>query len=142
MTDHRRWCAYGSAGLLSAIGAFQLALVAGAPWGEATQGGRARTVDGVLATEGRALAGVSACALLVAAYVVLARGGIIRHARLTDDVLRRASWALVVFLALNTAANLTGRHPFERWGMSAVSATAMVLTARVARPRRLAGHAH
>jgi hypothetical protein len=43
-----RRCAKGAAALLVGVSGFQVALAAGAPWGEATQGGRAANVDGVL----------------------------------------------------------------------------------------------
>jgi hypothetical protein len=31
------------------------------------------------------------------------------------------SWTFAALFAVNTAANLTGTHPVERWGMSAAT---------------------
>jgi hypothetical protein len=68
--------AAGTAALLmAAVVAFQLALAAGLPLGEATMGGRAATVDGVLQPPFRAIAGASAVVLSLAAWVVLGRAG-------------------------------------------------------------------
>jgi hypothetical protein len=36
------------------------------------------------------------------------------------------------FLALNTLASLSGRHPLERWGMASISLAAALLVAYVA----------
>ena len=124
-----------AAGLLLAVTGFQIALVAGAPWGEATQGGRATTVDGVLATGGRVLAALSALALVAAAWVLLARAGVVAS-RVRPATLVVPAWAVVGVLALTTLGNVAGQHPFERFGMGAVSFVAMVLATMVARGPR------
>jgi hypothetical protein len=125
-----RACAQGASVLLGLVVLFQLALVFGAPWGEATQGGRADTVDGALVGGARLLAGISAAMLIAAILVVRARAGLMALGR--DGVARTGTWAVVVFLGLNTLGNLAGRHPFERWVMGAVSAVAMALVLCVA----------
>ena len=61
--------------LLITVSGFQAALAAGLPLGEATMGGRASTVDGVLQPRYRAIAVVSAIVLLLTAWIVLARAG-------------------------------------------------------------------
>ena len=38
-----------------------------------------------------------------------------------------ACWGFAVLFALNTAGNLAGRSPVERWGMGAVTAVLTVL---------------
>jgi hypothetical protein len=125
--------AWIAGGLLVAVAAFQIALAAGAPWGAATQGGRASTVDGVLTGGFRVLAAVSACLLLLGAWIVLARVGVVTAGFLGHRFVGVAVWVVVVFLAVNTLGNLAGRHPFERWVMGSVSLVAMVLAAVVAR---------
>jgi hypothetical protein len=81
------------------------------------------------------VAGVSAVVLLGAAWLLLARGGVVRS-RLHGGVVATGAWIVVVALAVNTAANLAGRHPVERWGMGTVSFVACVLAAVVAGDRR------
>lgn len=127
-----RRCARGAAALLGLVAIFQVALAAGAPWGEATQGGRARTVDGVLQGGSRAAAGVSAGLLVVAAWLVLRRAGVV-GSRAPGRVVRVAAWVVVCFLGVNMLTNLAGRHPVERYGMTLVSASTLVLAAIVAR---------
>jgi hypothetical protein len=93
-------------------------------------------VDGVLSGGARVLAGLSACVLMVAALVVLARANLITtHVR--QARLRRATWVIATLLAVNTVGNLAGTHPFERWVMGSISLIAMILTAVVARTATL-----
>jgi hypothetical protein len=131
-TDGTELAAKAAAALLGVVAAFQVALALGAPWGEATQGGRAATThDGVLTAGGRTLAAVSATVLVAAAAVVLARAGVVRT-RIRPRVLRRATWTIAAILAVNTLGNVAGHHPFERWVMGGISVIAMTLTAIVA----------
>jgi hypothetical protein len=95
--------------LLAAAAGFQVALVLGAPWGRCAYGGRSVTEDGRLPTRLRVASGGTVLVLGLAAVVVHAG----HHPVLT--------WALVGLFTLNTAANLGGTHPVERWGMSAVT---------------------
>ena len=101
---------------MAAVIAFQLALAAGLPLGEATMGGRAATVEGVLEPRYRAIALGSAVVLVLAAWIVLARAGLV-PIFLDDQALVWSTWVVAGFLALNTATNLSGRHPLERWGL-------------------------
>ena len=118
--------------LLAVAVAFQVSLALGAPFGEATMGGRARTVDGVLEPPLRLMAAASAVLLAVAAWVILARAGVIDRGPISDTVL---AWGIVVvagFMALNTLSNLSGRHPLERWGMGSITLLSAILVSYVA----------
>jgi hypothetical protein len=117
--------------LLTAVIAFQVALAAGLPLGQATMGGRASTSDGVLDPPFRLMAVGSAVVLVLAAWIVLARGGVL-PIFLDDRALDVGAWVVVGFLALNTVSNLSGRHPLERWGMASITLVAGLLIAYVA----------
>jgi len=123
--------AWGTAVLLTIASVFQVALAAGLPFGEATMGGRAPTRDGVLQGQYRALAAGSAIVLLLAAWVVLARAGML-PLFFSGQPLAWMTWAVAGFLALNTLTNLSGRHPLERWGMASIALIAGLLAAYVA----------
>ena len=118
--------------LIAAAAAFQVALALGAPLGEATMGGRAPTVNGVLTPPFRVVAVLSAITLLIGAWVVLARAGVAGAGFLGRDLLGWITWATVAFLALNTLSNLSGRHPLERWGMSSLTLVVGLLIGYVA----------
>jgi len=88
---------------------FQVALVAGAPWGHLTQGGQ-RT--GALPVANRVAAGVSAVLLVVLAAVVLVRSGVAQPAWL--DAARPWAWVVVGFSVLTVLANAATRSRAER----------------------------
>jgi hypothetical protein len=117
--------------LMAAVAAFQVALAAGLRLGEATMGGRAPTVDGVLQPRYRAIAFGSAIVLVLAAWIVLGRAGTV-SVFLDGQALVWAAWLVAGFLALNTLTNLTGRHPIERWGMASITLAAALLVGYVA----------
>jgi hypothetical protein len=123
--------AIGAGALLVVAIAFQASLALGVPLGEATMGGRATTVDGVLTAPYRLMAVASAVLLAVAALIVLARAGVISLG-LPESVLVVGAWVVVAFTVVNTLTNLSGRHPLERWGMSALTAVTAVLSGYVA----------
>ena len=123
--------AVAAAALLVIVAAFQVALAAGLPLGEATMGGRAPTVDGVLEPRYRVIAAGSAIVLLLAAWIVLARAAML-HIFLSDQALVWAARVVAGFLALNTLTNLSGRHPLERWGMASITLLAGLLVGYVA----------
>ncbi|MCB9483406.1 MAG: hypothetical protein H6675_05300 [Dehalococcoidia bacterium] len=125
--------AIGAAALLGAGVAYQLGLAAGAPYGDATLGGRAEHVDGVLATRFRVIAAVSGGVLLGFAAIVLRRVRLIRLPVLSDRAVRWATWNIGVLLMFNTLGNLAAPHALERWGMGAITLVAGVLTLGVAR---------
>jgi hypothetical protein len=123
--------AVAAAVLMAAVAAFQVALAGGLPLGEATMGGRAATVDGVLQPLFRAIALGSAAVLVLAAWIVLGRAGLV-PIFIGGQVLAWAAWVVAGFLALNTVTNLSGRHPLERWGMASVTLVAALLVGYVA----------
>ena len=123
--------AVAAAVLLAGVIAFQVALVAGLPLGEATMGGRAATVDGVLQPPYRAIAVGSAVVLVVAAWIVLGRAGMV-PIFLGGQALVWGAWVVAGFMALNTVTNLSGRHPLERWGMASITLAAAILVGYVA----------
>ena len=123
--------AMASAVLIAAVIAFQVSLAAGLPLGEATMGGRAPTIDGVLSPAYRAMALGSAVVLALAAWIVLGRAGIL-PIFVGGQALVWSAWAVAGFMALNTVTNLSGRHPLERWGMASITLVAALLSGYVA----------
>lgn len=92
--------------LAGATTLFQIALVAGAPWGTLTQGGR---VAGPLPLPGRLIALVSA--LLLLAFIYLVRGRARSH---TPARFRRLIWIVVAYCALGILANAATPSRAER----------------------------
>lgn len=123
--------AVAAAVLMASVAAFQLALAAGLPLGEATMGGRAATVGGVLQPPYRAMAFGSAVVLVLAAWVVVGRAGIL-PIFLGGQALVWGAWVVAGFMVLNTLTNLSGRHPLERWGMTSITVAAALLVGYVA----------
>ena len=117
--------------LMAGVIAFQVALAAGLPLGEATMGGRAATVGGVLQPPYRAMALGSAVVLVLGAWIVLGRAGTV-PIFLGGQALAWSAWVVAGFMALNTLTNLSGRHPLERWGMSSITLATAVLVGYVA----------
>lgn len=91
-------------GLSGVVVAFQLALVAGAPWGALTQGGR---VAGALPVGARMFALCSAALLVL--FILLVRARAAPRARY-----RRATWGVVAYCALGIIANAASPSPAER----------------------------
>ena len=118
--------AIAACGLLLVAAVFQLALGAGAPWAAAAYGGRAVRSDGRLPSRYRAASLVTVVVLLAIGWLLLLRGGVIGAAS-RNSALTAACWVLAVLFAVNTAGNLAGRHPWERWGMGALTACLTVL---------------
>lgn len=90
--------------LTSGVVLFQLALVAGAPWGALTQGGRA---PGTLPGSARAIAFVSAVLLAWFIHVIRARAG-------SPPRFRRMAWTVVAYCALGVVANAVTPSAAER----------------------------
>jgi hypothetical protein len=124
--------AIAAATLVVGVAAFQVALALGLPLGQATFGGKARTKDGVLQGVFRVLAVVQAAALLLLAWIFLARAGVVDFPLFGAAFLFWATWLILAFLVLNTLANLTAPHPVERWRMGSVTLLVAVLVATVA----------
>lgn len=111
--------------------AFQLALGVGAPWAAAAYGGRAALPNGRLPTGYRIASLVTAGVLVAIGWLLLLRGGVVGSAS-GNPALTVACWVFVGLFALNTAGNLAGRHPLERWGMGAITASVSVICALLA----------
>lgn len=124
--------AVGAAVLIWGVAAFQLALAMGLALGEATLGGRASTVEGVLTSGFRTLALLSALVLVLVAWIVLARAGVVTAGPVGARFLTWATWGLLGFLVLNTVGNLAASHPVERWVMGSVTMVTAVLVGAVA----------
>lgn len=105
--------------LLGLAFAFQAALAWGVAWGAMAYGGRAARPDGTLPVRYRVSSTLTLAFLGGAAWAV--------HA-----MLQPALWALAAIFALNTVANLSGRHLVERWGMSALTLGLAVCCATLA----------
>jgi hypothetical protein len=118
--------------LIAGVALFQVALAAGAPYGEAVFGGKAPTDAGVLNPTFRALALVQALVLVLLAGILLARAGVITTTIVSVGTLGWLTWVVVGFLVLNTAANLTAPHPIERWGMGSTTLVLSGLTLVIA----------
>lgn len=117
----------GSANLFTVLASgtlvFQLALVAGAPWGTLTQGGR---VAGALPSAARILALLSAALLGWFIYVIRARAS-------TPPRLPRAAWVVVAYCALGIVANAATPSAAERALWLPVVAIMFVTSLHVAR---------
>lgn len=122
-----------AAGLLTLVAAFQAALAGGAPWGDMSYGGRADTVGGVLPRSHRVMSAASVVLLSFAAWIVLARAGLVTSGPLGDGFLRVAVWVVFAFLVINTATNATSTNAVERFGFGAVSFVSAVACFVVAR---------
>ncbi|MEO5744124.1 MAG: hypothetical protein ABIQ53_05970 [Terracoccus sp.] len=105
--------------LLGLASAFQAALALGVPWGAMAYGGRVARTDGTLPARYRITSMLTVVFLGVAAWSV--------HAKVEP-----ALWAFAAIFAVNTMANLGGRHPVERWGMSALTLGLAALCASLA----------
>jgi hypothetical protein len=95
--------------LSAGVIAFQLALVAGAPWGHLTQGGQR---PGPLPAAQRGVAVVSALLLLAAAGVVGSRAGL-WDAR-PRPWAARGTWGVVAYLAVGVVLNALTPSAAER----------------------------
>ena len=92
--------------LAAGVVTFQLALVAGAPWGALTQGGR---YLGALPPSARAIAALSALLLLAFVGTVRAHASATRAPRFP-----RAVWVVVAYCALGVLANAVTPNAWER----------------------------
>ena len=116
------------AGLTGLVCLFQLALAAGAPWGEYAMGG---AFPGVMPPPMRVAAVVQVIVLSTVALVVLSRAGLILPAW------RRASgwliYLIVALLGISVVLNLITPSPLERLIWAPVAAMLFLSALRVAR---------
>lgn len=116
--------------LAGATSLFQVALVAGAPWGALTQGGRS---TGALPTEGRLIAAVSALLLLLFIHIVRAHAGLREPVR--PPRFPRLIWVVVAYGALGIAVNAITPSAAERAVWLPVVTLMFVTSLHVARRR-------
>lgn len=119
--------ALGVAAICTSFAGLQIALAAGAPFGEHVWGG---SQPRVLSGDMRIVAGGAALVLIGMATVVTRRAGLLgRRARW----LTPATWTIAGYFALNTLGNLTSTSDVERFVFGPATALAAGLTAVVAR---------
>lgn len=123
--------AIAAAVLLGAIALFQVALALGAPWGAFAYGGRALRDDGTLPPTYRLSSAFAAFLLVLFAVVILVRGGVIGTSG-DGTLVTVMSWAIVAFMAVNTAMNLMGKHWVERYVFGGMTVVLVALCSIVA----------
>jgi len=102
--------------LMALLGAFQLALAAGAPWGRlAWGGGQAR-----LSTPLRIGSLISILVYAAFAIVVLERAGIVSLLP-SADVARIGIWVIAAYMTLGVGMNAISRSRPERYVMTPVA---------------------
>jgi hypothetical protein len=111
------------AGGLLIVAAFQAALTFGAPLGAAALGG---TNSGQLPDAVRLVTGVAAGVWLLAALLVLARGGY-AVVPLPEAVSRVGTWVLVGLLSLGTLMNFASSSLWERFGWGPFTLVLLIL---------------
>lgn len=122
------------ASIVAAVGfgsfaVYQVALAAGAPWGDHVWGGRH---EGVLPTSLRIGSGFAVVVLAGMATVVLVRSGVIRTAG-GPGRLTKTTWAISAYMTLNTLGNLASESQVEQAVFGPFTALMAGLTAVVAR---------
>lgn len=129
MSQDRPRVAVLLAGGLVIVSAFQLALTLGAPLGAAAMGGTnaGRLPDGV-----RVVTGFAAAVWLLAALLVLARGGR-PFVAFPDSVSQKGTWVLVAFLGLGAMMNFASSSRWERFGWGPFTAILFILALVLAR---------
>ena len=128
LTPRRRVAAVAAIGFLI-IASFQVALAFGAPLGAAAFGG---ANAGQLPQQLRIASAGAAVVWLLAALVVLARGGF-AVSPLPKAVSRWGTWMLVGLLAVGTLLNFASSSPWERFGWGPFSLTMLILCLTLAR---------
>jgi hypothetical protein len=114
---------------LMLVTAFQTASTFGAPFGAAAQGG---TNPGALPDALRLRTGAGAVVWLIAALVVLARGGR-ALVSLPQAVTRVGTWAVAALLAVGAVLNFASSSPWERFGWGPYTLVMLTLCLVLAR---------
>lgn len=117
--------------LLVAAALLQVGLSLGAPWGSIAYGGRMSREDGTLPARFRWMSGLAAALLLLATYLVLARGGVIGSG-LSQGLLTWLTWAIVALMILNTIGNLASASRIERYVLGTATLVIAVLCGIIA----------
>lgn len=124
--------AVGAATILVVVAAMQLALALGAPWGAHAYGGRVAGPGDRLPGPYRVASLVAVGLLLGAAWIVLARAGVVGDGLEDATFVRWGTWVVAAFLALNTLGNLASTSAIERWVLGTATALGSVLAFVVA----------
>jgi hypothetical protein len=109
MTAHAPRAARLFVALAVVVIAFQLALVAGVPWGQLTMGG---AYAGVLPARMRFVAAVSALLMLAFSAIVATRAGLVLPAR--HPLSRKLVWGVVAYMVVGIVANAATPSYWER----------------------------
>jgi len=117
--------------LFVGLAVFQMALALGAPAGSVVFGGRVAEADGRLPSKWRAVSGIAAVILFGFAWVVLARAGVVATS-IDQRYLSVATWAIVAYMAINSAANFASKNTIERYVLGGTSLVLVVLCSIVA----------
>ena len=125
----RRGVAFALATGLLIVAAFQAALTLGAPWGAAAQGG---TNPGRLPDDLRLASGIAAIVFLLAALIVLAKGGR-TNPHLPPVVVRVGTRVIVVLLGVGVLMNVASSSPWERYGWAPFTVVLFVLSVLLVR---------
>jgi hypothetical protein len=115
---------------LAIIAAFQVALALGVPWGRAAYGGSSET----LPPELRVASAVAAVVWLLAAAVVLGRGGYWGSPR-RSTAFRWGTWLVAGLLGLGALVNFASSSPWERLGWGPLALLLAIGCVVVARSR-------
>jgi hypothetical protein len=118
------------------VTAFQAALTFGAPFGAAALGG---SNPGQLSDAVRLVTGVQAVVWLLAALLVLVRGGY-PLVPLPEAVSRVGTWVLVGLLGLGALMNFASSSPWERFGWGPFSLVMFGFCIVLARSGLPSGH--
>jgi hypothetical protein len=110
-----QWLAIVAAIVLGLLVVFQLLLAAGLPLGRAAWRGKYRVLPSGLRWGSLAAAGV----LGLAAWVVLARGGVVAPGP-EPIAIRAGTWTFAGFFFLNAVGNVTSQSRVERYVMTLV----------------------
>ena len=124
-----RIVALTAAGIYGSWAAFQIALAAGAPYGEHVWGG---TQPATLPT-GMRFASVAAALLLIwMLTVIMARADLTSLKPVPTGWLRRCAWTIAGYMAFNTAGNLASQSTTEQRVFAPITLIMAILTAYVA----------
>ena len=126
--------ARAAAALMLGVSLFELALLAGVPWGHAAFGG----AEAVLSPPLRIAAAVSVVVWAAAALIVLRRAGHRVWAPLPTKALHVAVWVLAGYTALGILVNAISPSPIERaiWVPLTAVLSALLFTVAITSRRK------
>lgn len=107
--------AIGGAALLIGIAIYQMALALGAPWGEPALSQHPEAGDKVLAPPYRVVSGFSAVLVVLAAWVIAARGGVVDAGSMRHGFLTGMTWFIGAYLVVDALVNVNSASAIKRW---------------------------